>query len=403
MTSLPLPGPVAGTTFGTTALDPHVETRQRSIDVVRGVVMVLMALDHVRDYVSELRFPPEDLSRASAALFATRWLTHFCAPAFFLLAGIGVGLMLRRRAPRDVSRFLVARGLWLVVLELVVTAIGWRFSLELIPFFALVLWALGWSMIVLAVLLHLPRPLLAVVAVVAIAGHNLLDGVDAQALGALAPLWHVLHQPGFAVPGVLLIAYPLVPWFAVMTLGMLMAPLFGWDAARRRRVLLWGGALALLAFVVLRALGGYGDPGPWSLQRSPALTVASFLNVRKYPPSLLFLLMTLGPTCLALVAAERAQGRVASWLAVYGRVPLFYYTLHIVVAHLLAMLLSVAQGNGFRPISIMTDPAAVAPSHGLALPGVYLTWLVVVLLLYHPCRWFGRLKSRRDWWWLRYA
>ena len=376
--------------------------RLAAIDVVRGVVMVLMALDHVRDFVTAQRFPPEDLSRASVALFATRWVTHFCAPAFFLLAGLGVGLMLRRRSRAETSRFLVTRGLWLVLLELTLTAIGWRFSTQLLPAFALVLWALGWSMVLLAVLLHLPRIALAVLVAVTIAGHNLLDGVQSPDLGALAPLWHLLHAPGFALPSVLLVGYPLVPWFAVMALGMLLADGYAWDDARRRRLLVWGGLAATALFVAARAANGYGDPSPWSTQRTPGLTVASFLNATKYPPSLVYLLMTLGPTLVALALAERARGRVAAWLAVIGRVPLFFYVLHIFAAHVVAMLLSAAQGNGFRPISMMVDPAAVPATHGVSLPGVYLAWALVVVLLYPACRWFGRLKRERDAWWLRY-
>src|SRR5687768_6366432 len=191
----------------------RLQSRVLSVDVVRGAVMVLMALDHVRDYVMNLRFPPENLARGSTALFATRWVTHFCAPAFFLLAGLGIGIAMQRGKSRgEMSRFLLTRGLWLVILELTITSVGWRFGFDLLPLFGVVLWALGWSMVVMAALIHLPRGMVGAIGVLMIVGHNLLDGVRPETFGAWAPLWHVLHAPGFAVPGKLLIAYPLIPW-----------------------------------------------------------------------------------------------------------------------------------------------------------------------------------------------
>jgi len=360
--------------------------------------MVLMALDHVRDYVANQRFRPEDLSRATPALFATRWVTHFCAPGFSLLAGVGIGLwMSRGRRRAETSRFLVTRGLWLVVLDLTVSAIGWQFGLRLIPAYALVIWALGWSMVVMAVLVHLPRAVIAVAALLTIAGHNLLDGV------ASSPLWHVLHVPGFAIPGKLFIAYPLVPWVAVMALGFVLAGVYTWDAPRRRQFLITSGVLATAAFVAIRFVNGYGNPFPRSTQRSAALTIASFLNVLKYPPSLDFLLMTLGPISVALALVEGMRNRLTTWLSVYGRVPLFYYILHIYVAHALAILLALVQGGELRRIPVVTDPGSIPSWYGLSLPGVYVAWATVVLLMYFPCRWYAQLKARRNDWWLRYT
>ena len=366
--------------------------------------MVLMALDHVRDFVTNVRFQPEDLARGTAALFATRWVTHFCAPIFFLLAGVGIGLMMQRgRTPAEMSRYLVARGFWLLVLELVITPIGWRFSLQLLPAFALVLWALGWSMIAMALLVHLRRAIVAAVALLMIAGHNLLDNVQPAAFGAFAPLWHVLHVPGFVIPGVLFVAYPLVPWIGVMALGYFIADVYRWEASRRRRVLISCGTAAVVLFIVLRGVNGYGNPDSWSSQRTEALTVASFLNVRKYPPSLLFLLMTLGPAVVALALAERARGRMASWIAVYGRVPMFFYVAHIFVAHAAGVVLALLQGGGLRRIPIMTDPASLPDWYGVSLAGVYVAWACVVVLMYYPCRAFARLKETRSDWWLRYT
>lgn len=376
--------------------------RLPSIDILRGVAIVLMALDHVRDYVTDVRFPPEDLSQSSVALFATRWITHLCAPTFALMAGVGIGLLHQRKPTPGLSRYLLARGAWLLVLDLVITPIGWRFSLDLIPALALVLWSLGWSMIVMALLVHLPWTALLGLSLTTIAGHNLLDGVRPEALGALAGLWHVLHVPGFAVPGVLLVAYPLVPWFAVMCLGYLLARVYRWEPERRRRFLLWTGAAGTAAFLLLRALNGYGNPVPWSPQRTPGLTVGSFLNVLKYPPSLDFLLMTLGPAVLALAPLERASGRIAGWLAVYGRVPLFFYVVHIFVAHAAGVVLALVQGGELRRIPVTTDPASIPAWYGLSLPGVYLVWALVVVALYYPCRRFARLKETRSDWWIHY-
>ena len=384
-----------------TALAPR---RISSIDIVRGLVMVVMALDHVRDWVTDVRFPPEDLSRSSFALFATRWLTHFCAPTFFLLAGVGIGILMRRQArPADMTWYLLTRGAWLLILELVITPVGWQFGFQLIPAFALVLWALGWSMILMTVLVHIPRTALAVLSLVMMFGHNLLDPIRPASLGAFAGIWQVLHVPGFVIPNVLFIAYPLVPWVAVMALGYVLASVYDWEPARRRRVLLTCGAASIVLFVVLRAINLYGNPIPWRPQRTAALTLASFLNVLKYPPSLDFLLMTLGPAMVALAFAERARGRLAAWLSVYGRVPLFFYVAHIFVAHLAAVLLAYAQGGELRRIPVVTDPGSIPEWYGLPLPGVYAVWVSVVALLYYPCAQIGRMKNAHSAWWHRFV
>ena len=378
-------------------------SRISSIDVVRGVVMVLMALDHVRDWTTNLRFPPENLARGSAALFATRWVTHFCAPTFFLLAGIGVGISFNRGAqPAQLSRYLVTRGLWLLVLELIITPVGWQFGFQLIPAFALVLWALGWSMIVMALVVHIPRAVVLPLALAIIFLHNLTDGIRPDSLGALATLWKVLHVPGFVIPNVLFVGYPLVPWVAVMAVGFVVAAVYRWDAARRRRALITIGAAAFALFLLLRTFNTYGNPFPWSPQRSTALTVASFFNVLKYPPSLQFLLMTLGPALIALALTERAHGRVASILSVYGRVPLFYYVTHLFVAHAVAVVLAFAQSGELHRIPVVNHPENIPAWYGLSLPGVYVMWALVVVLLYFPCRLFARMKDTRTDWWLRY-
>jgi len=370
-----------------------------SVDVLRGLVMILMALDHTRDYFTNLRFQPEDLTRATPALFMTRWVTHFCAPSFFLLAGVSACLaMSAGRSRSEMSRFLLTRGLWLVVLELTVSAFGWNFKLGF-PVILLVIWALGWSMVVLSALIFLPRKVIAALALLAIFGHNLVDGIRPEFLGVLAPLWHVLHVPGLITPQII-VAYPLIPWAAVMALGFVLGGIFEWDAARRRKLLLRAGFAAIAGFIVLRYFNVYGNPFPWSPQRTAALTVASFLNLLKYPPSLLYLLMTIGPALIALALFENARGPFARVVSVYGRVPLFYYLLHLYVIHTLAAIFALWQGGsaGFLSLDVQSFPAW----YGTSLPGVYLAWVLVVAIMYVPCAWFAGLKARRKDRWLSY-
>lgn len=386
-----------------TASVPVTSRPQRvtSVDLVRGMVMILMALDHTRDFFSNLRFPPEDLSRATSFLFFTRWITHFCAPAFFLLAGVGAAFSLSRgKSKRQLSWFLLTRGLWLVVLELTLIQFGWEFGMGF-PKFLIVIWALGWSMVVLAGLVYLPKKVILVIALLAIFGHNLLDGINPRSLGAFAPFWHLLHAPGVVNENPLVIVgYPLIPWFAVMALGFVLGDVFTWTPERRRKFLLWSGVAATIAFLVLRYFNTYGDSNPWSPQRSIGLTIAAFGNAVKYPPSLLYLLMTLGPTFTALALLENARGAISRAISVYGRVPMFYYVLHIYLIHILAYAFALWQGGegGFLSINVQNFPEW----YGTGLPGVYLAWVIVVLLLYWPCKWFAQLKARRTDWWLGY-
>jgi uncharacterized membrane protein len=377
--------------------------RVTSVDLVRGMVMVLMALDHTRDFFSNLRFQPEDLSQSWPFLFFTRWITHFCAPTFFLLAGVGAALsMSRGKSKRQMSRFLFSRGLWLVVLEWTVFHVAWQFDVKP-PVFLLVIWALGWSMVILSALVYLPTKAIAAIAIVTIAAHNLLDGVNAQDMGSLAPLWHVLHQPGPLTmkPFMVFIGYPLIPWFAVMALGFSMGDIFSkWDPPRRRSFLIRAGVMMIAAFLVLRLTNVYGDSSHWTTQKSFGLTLSSIGNATKYPPSLIYLLMTLGPTFIALALLENARGKIAGMITVYGRVPMFYYILHLFVIHTLAYGFAMYQGGDASFLNLDTE--AFPKWYGVNLAGVYLAWAIVVVLLYVPCRWFAGLKSRRRDWWLSY-
>jgi uncharacterized membrane protein len=390
--------------------------RVEAIDAVRGAVMILMALDHVRDFihVGAMSYLPTDLARTTPALFLTRWVTHLCAPTFMFTSGMGAFLWWQRgKTRRQLSTFLVTRGLWLVVLEVTVMRLAYDFDLsQRYPILLLVLWALGLSMIGLAVLVWLPIRVLAVLSLAGIALHNCLDQVNAARFGSAAGVWNLLHQPGaFNVAGAtVIVAYPLVPWIAVMALGFCCGRLFLLEREKRRRYFTALGVTATLGFLGLRMLNGYGDPAPWTTQSSPAYTVLSFLNTTKYPPSLAFLLMTLGPALLALAYFDRpGVVKQSNPLVVFGRVPLFYFVLHFYAAHAIAVLLALLKyGSGalafvFHPLPSMGGPRELFPTpFGYDLWVVYLVWTLLVLSLYPACRWFADIKARRHDWWLSY-
>ena len=383
--------------------------RVESVDVVRGVIMILMALDHTRDFFGNAAASPTDMATTTAALFLTRWVTHVCAPVFFLLSGLSASFVGRRRTRAELSLFLLTRGLWLVFLDAVIFRFLLQFNVDYHVTILTVLWALGWSMVALAGLVHLPARAVAVLGAVMIVGHNLLDPIRAQSLGALAPLWNVLHAPGLlhASPEhLVIVAYPLVPWIGVMALGYCLGSLYSLDADRRRALLIRGGLALSAAFVLLRAVNVYGDPSRWSVQRTPVFTLLSFLNVTKYPPSLLFLLMTLGPALLFLGLVDGRTPRVLRPAQTFGKVPMFYYLLHFTTIHLLAVLAAFARYGAvhwmFESPSPDRYPVTQPPGWPAPLPVVYLYWIAVVLLAYPACRWYAALKSRRDDRWLSY-
>ncbi len=390
--------------------------RLTAIDALRGAIMVIMALDHVRDFVhaGAMSFSPEDLSQTTPALFLTRWITHVCAPGFVFLAGVGAFLRLERGgSKRSVSHFLWTRGLWLIVVELTVMRLAMNFTFSMqYPVLLLILWALGVSMIALAVLIYLPVRVLATLSIAVIAFHNLLDSLQPAQFGAFAPIWNLLHQQGVIPAGgmVFVVGYPVLPWIAVMAGGFCFGQVFRWDAERRRRILLWtGGALTIL-FVVVRAINLYGDPQPWSAQASPTFTVLSFLRATKYPPSLQFLLMTLGPLLLALAWLDKRRLPSDHPLVTIGRVPFFYYVMHFWLAHVLTIILMlVTYGRGafplfFSPVPSMGGSRDLFPAgFGWSLWTTYLVWIAVVLMLYPACRWFGGVKARSRGWWVGYV
>lgn len=379
--------------------------RLESIDVVRGVIMILMALDHVRDFFGVPGVNPTNLAQTTVPLFFTRWITHICAPVFFLLTGTGAFLARRHKSTAELSRFLVTRGLWLILIELtVVRCLGFQFNFDYQVTLLVVLWALGWAMIALSALVWLPAPLVTAIGVAMIAGHNLLDGVRSA-----NPIWSILHAPGFVLPSpphVVFVAYPLIPWLGVTAAGYGLGRIYRWSAERRQAYLLRLGLALYGGFVVLRAINVYGDPARWSEQASAALTVVSFLNTTKYPPSLLFLLMTLGPALLFLRAVDDRSPLVLRPVLVFGKVPLFYFLTHLPLIHLLAVVVCYARYGEAAGMFASPDlghyPFSAPPGWGFSLPWVYLVWILVVVALYPACRWFAGVKRRRDAAWLSY-
>ena len=278
------------------ALQVSARPRLESIDLLRGFVMVIMALDHTRDYSGHPGISPTNLAQATAGLFFTRWITNICAPVFFLLTGVGAALALGKRTKSELALFLLTRGLWLIFLEIVVLrCFAWQFNFDFHLTLLVVIWALGWAMIALAALVYLPLPLIAAFSVIMIVTHNLLDQIPTEAFGRLLPIFVILHAPGFLWQGpehTVFVTYPLIPWVGVTALGFSLGHVFSWDARRRQTFLLRLGLAMCAAFIVLRGINHYGDPLPWSHLSSGLYTVLSFLNTIKYPPSLLFLLMT---------------------------------------------------------------------------------------------------------------
>ncbi|MEP6916346.1 MAG: heparan-alpha-glucosaminide N-acetyltransferase domain-containing protein [Acidobacteriota bacterium] len=392
------------TSAGQTAAIPN-RSRLEAVDVVRGVIMIVMALDHTRDFFGIPGQNPTNLTTATAALFLTRWITYFCAPVFFLLTGTGAYLARRRRTPGELSGFLLTRGLWLIFLEIVVLrCFAYQFNVDYRVTMLLVLWALGWAMIVLAALVRLPASVVTGFGALLIAGHNLFDSVKSA-----NPIWSILHAPGFLLntpEHVVFVAYPLVPWIGVTAVGYGLGQVYRWEADRRRAFLLRLGLALSVAFVVLRAVNLYGDPSPWVPQNTALFTVLSFLNTRKYPPSLLYLLMTLGPALILLRAVDRGAPPMLRPALTIGKVPLFYYVWHFFLIHLLAVLTCyVRYGTAhwmFESPDLGNYPFSTPPGWGYSLPVVYLIWAFVVVAMYPLCRWFADLKRRRTDAWLSY-
>jgi len=387
--------------------------RLSAIDMVRGLVIIIMAIDHVRDFTMVgTELDPMGNPNIAANLFLTRWITHFCAPVFVLLAGTSAGLMTARKGPHVLARFLVSRGVWLILIEVFVISNLVTFSPGGIPemggsivLLMQVIWAIGASMLALAALQYLGRRVCLVVGLAIVVSHNMLDRFwVGNALLEQRPLWVALHaQMSFHIgPFQLAFVYPILAWIGVMLVGFGVSEIFECPAARRNAVLFRVGAALTATFVVLRALDFYGDPNHWQLQPGgTTATVIDFLNTTKYPPSLAFLLMTLGPAAMVCALADRWTGTVKNALAMFGRVPFAFYVAHVLLIHVIAVLLGVAQG--FNGRQFFTIFFFYPKGYGVGLPGVYALWAVVIITLYPFCRWVAAVKARRRDWWLSYV
>lgn len=377
-----------------------VKQRDQSIDFVRGLVMVLMVLDHARDFISGFG-SPTNLETTTPALFFTRWITHFCAPVFVFLAGLAASIYAGRHGPKAATRFLASRGVWLILLEVTVIKFTWAPEPAFRFIVLQVIWAIGWSMLALSLLSRLPVRVLFALGLGIVFGHNLLSGIHADELGAFRPAWSFLFERNALVwdGRTFFVAYPVVPWLGVMLLGFSARRIFELDTqARRKAWFLWGGA-ALVGFVVLRLANGYGDPQPWSVQKDALFTVMSFLNCEKYPPSLAYALMTLGPALLLLgLMTGRTVPKWLSWVSLFGQVPLFYYIAHLYLLRIGGVIAAYSV-HGPRAFDPSPGPAG---SPGWPLIGAYAGWLLALLLLYPLCRWFAKVKRTNDAWWLKY-
>jgi uncharacterized membrane protein len=384
-------------------------SRVQALDVLRGFVIVLMALDHVRDYfhASGYGYDPLDFSMTSVAVYLTRWVTHFCAPTFVFLAGVSAWLQGAKGKGRpDLARFLLTRGLWLLVLEMTVIAFGWAFWIPLLPFFQ-VIWAIGCSMVVLAALVFLPRTAVLAVGIAIVTGHNLLDPIRSSDFGAWGWVWMLVHEQNVVFSNgeaVLFVAYPVLAWTGVLALGYGLGPIF--LSPHRDRSLVRLALVMLAVFLLLRGLNLYGDPRPWAPQATVGATLMDFFNVRKYPPSLLYICITLAPMLLLVPMFDRLRGPVTGVLRTFGAVPLMAYVAHLYVMHLLAIAAHAAAGQNvdgmFNTIHDFIVNRSVFAGTGFPLPVVYGAWIAVLAIIYPLCRWWGEVKRRRRDWWLSY-
>ena len=402
-------------------LATSTRARINSIDILRGIIMVIMALDHTRDFFHKtvvdgggsVATGPTDLETTTPVLFFTRWITHFCAPIFVFLAGAAIYLLSLKKTKSELSSFLIKRGCWLVLVEIILITLGWTFNPLFNLFILQVIWAIGISMILMGLLIHLPFKLIFLVGFLVVFGHNLLDypGISKGLKGGLFA--DLLYFSRFAVYNIdsshfIMIVYSFVPWTGVMLLGLCFGRLFSPaidPRLRKKTLLLMGGGLVSL-FIVLRFINLYGDPVPWSMHhRGPVFSFLSFINVNKYPPSLDFLLLTIGAGILALALLEGVRSSLTDFFRVYGRVPMFYYILHFYLIHLLVVILFFAQGY---PASRIADPKSPflfrPPEFGTSLGFVYLVWIVVFLALYPLCKKYDRYKTANAGkkWWLSY-
>ena len=389
---------------------PVKKYRVESIDILRGLIMLIMALDHTRDFFHAFSPRPTDLATTTPVLFFTRWITHFCAPLFVFLSGISANLAGTRRSKKQLSLFLVQRGLWLIAVDFAVIS----FAITLDPFYNLyifqIIGAIGAGMILLGLFTWLPLSIIAAIGTLLFFGHDILTYISLPSTGASGFLWKFLFTAVALFYKIndahsLLVLYTVLPWTGVLFCGYVAEQVYhsSFDAVKRRKILFTSGILLVLLFIILRTLNQYGDPSPWSVQRTTALSVISFFNVSKYPPSLMFLCMTIGPGLIFLSAIEKVSNPFTRLLTVYGNVPFFYFVLHLFLLRFLNLILFYVQGYGTKNIVTPNSIMLFRPSEfGVNLWGVYLIWLLVIAIMYLPCRWFSRYKKTHHQWWLSY-
>ncbi|KJD34675.1 membrane protein [Tamlana nanhaiensis] len=389
----------------------HKSTRIESIDILRGVVMVIMALDHVRAYFHYGSFfsNPTDLETTTPILFFTRFITHYCAPVFIFLAGTSAFLYGSKKTRSQLFKFLITRGVWLIILSVVINNFLWQFDITYSFIILQVIWAIGLCMILLSVIIFLPIKYILIIGAVLVAGHNTLDGITMQGNSFKAIVWYILHQQQFIQIGNTLFAffYPIIPWFGLICLGYCFGILYKKDFNKsiRKKYLLILGIGATVAFFIIRGLNIYGDLVPWETQDTMAKTIMSFFKVSKYPPSLCFLLITLGPALLFLYAIESVKNKTTNFFLVFGRVPLFYYFSHIFLIHVLAIIGILIFGGNWQHMILNSDVFLNAKliNYGYSLFVVYLVWIAIIILLYFPSKMYMKYKTQnKEKWWLSY-
>ena len=382
--------------------------RIQSIDILKGLVMVIMALDHTRDYFhyDSFLFSPGDPTQSNLPIFFTRWITHFCAPAFSFLAGLSAFMISKRKTKKELSSFLIKRGLWLVFIELTIVNFAWYFDVTFSSPGLFVIWVLGISMIALADIIYLPRNYILIFSCIIIFGHNLLDTVHYE--GNI--FWSILHEYNFFDLGNgydFETAYPLIPWVAVMSLGYYFGAFYNtsFNASKRKKTFNIIGISSVILFIILRFINVYGDLKSWENYDRISKDLISFFNPSKYPPSLMYLLMTLGVTFIFLANTEKLKGKLVDFFKIFGRVPFFYYILHIYLIHILALVLAELSGFGWE-IMILKDWVTEVPAlkgYGVKLEFVYIIWIVIILLLFPLCKKFDLYKqNNKNKWWLSY-
>jgi uncharacterized membrane protein len=385
--------------------------RVESIDLLRGLIMIIMALDHIRDYFHAQAFTddPLNLNTTTPLLYFTRWITHFCAPLFMFLSGTSAFLVGTRKGKKYLSRFLLTRGLWLIFLEVTIVSFAWSFNPHMPSTLLGVIWALGISMIFLSALIFLPVPWIMSIGLAIVFGHNLLDSVHVPGNSATALMWSLLHEQNiFRYPAhEIFVGYPIIPWIGVMALGYCLGSIYKKEVnpLRRKKTLLILGFAAIILFVLLRYINVYGDPSHWSSQKNTLYTFLSFMKVSKYPPSLFYLLITIGPGLLFLAFSEQWKSWLTERIKIIGRVPMFYYLVHLYFIHLAALIATNFCGHKSSDM-ILSTWISFEPKlngYGFSLGIVYVVWASLTIILYFLCKWYDRYKANhKEKWWLSY-